>query len=245
MMVDWLMETGGSRERGSEETTEKLTMKMLEDAFSKRDATVLPKAAFIAGRCQPEEPGLQDKLTELLRSLLDSLPIENLDIMAPAYIEAAMSLALRGDPDEARRALIPLVTDHASTMSRSYLAAFYLAQLGDPSGYPAMLAALSSKNEHIRLMAVRHLIGFKPYNGQTVEGKIVDIRSEMIKRLEDNSTYVRREVPYLLTEAGVDGLREILLPVTMDDVDPDVRKAARNVVEDLKNNYSIHSSAVC
>ena len=230
------MGTGEDRDRGSEEIAKKLTMEMLEDAFSGRDATVLPKAAFLAGRCQPEEPGLQDKLTELLRGLLDSLPIDNLDIMAPAYIEAAMSLALLGDPDRARRALIPLVTDHASTMSRSYLAAFYLAQLGDPSGYPAMLASLNSDSEHTRLMALRHLIGFKLYDGQTVEGKIVDIRTEMIKRLEDNTTYVRREVPYLLAEAGVDGLMNILLPVAKNDVDPDVRNAARNVVEDLKNN---------
>jgi hypothetical protein len=51
--------------------------------------------------------------------------------------------------------------------------------LGDPSGYPAMLAALHSENEHTRLMAVRHLIGFKPCDGQTVKGKIVDIRAEL------------------------------------------------------------------
>ncbi len=231
LMGDRLMGIGRRGERRSEDVTENVTMKMLEDAFARREATILPAAAFLAGRCQPDPPELQDRLTSLLRNLVDSLPVDNLDILDAGYIEAAMSLALRGDPDTARRALIPLVTDYASSTTRSYLAAFYLAQMCDASGYPAMLEALRSSNEHTRLMAVRHLIGFKPYDGQTVQGKVVDIRAELVERLKDHHPYVRVEVPYLLAEAGVEGLKELLLPVAEGDPDMDVRQAARNVLE--------------
>jgi hypothetical protein len=144
-----------------------------------------------------------------------------------------MSLALRGDRDTAHRALIPLVTDYAHTIMRSYLAAFYLAQLGDPSGYPAMLAALHGKDEHTRLMAVRHLIGFKPYDGQTVGDQTIDIRTELIQRLRDRRAYVRVEVPFLLAEAEVEGLRELLRPVARRDLKKRVRRAARDVLEHL------------
>jgi hypothetical protein len=231
-MVNDLM---GFGKGGYKNATEMLTVEMLEEAFSVQDAAVLPDAAFLAGRCQPDAPELQDKLTALLHDLVDSLPVDDLEIMDTAYIEAAMSLALRGEPEAARRALMPLVTTYASTTPESYLAAFYLAQLGEPSGYPVMLEALRSENEHNRLMAVRRLIGFKPYDGQTVQGKAVDIRAELVERLGDPHPYVRVEVPYLLAEAGVEGLRELLFPVAEGDTDADVRQAAREVLDSIKD----------
>jgi HEAT repeat protein len=146
-----------------------------------------------------------------------------------------MSLALRGDQDAARQALTPLVADSSSATSEAYLAAFYLAQLGDPSGYPAMVRALHSKSEHTRLMAARHLIAFKPYEGQTVGDRRVDVRAELAERLKDPSVYVRREIPYLLAEASVRDLKELLTPVAADDAEADVRQAAADVVGSLKD----------
>ncbi len=141
-----------------------------------------------------------------------------------------MSLALRGDPESAHRLLMPLVADGADS-SDGYLAAFYLAQLGDPSGYPTMLAALRSESDHTRLMAVRHLIAFKPYDGQTIQGKTVDIRAELIQRLKDHAPYVRVEVPYYLAEAGIADLPALLEPVARRDRSRDVREAARDILE--------------
>lgn len=228
-MVDRLM--GQRSERSFEQAAASLTMQMLEEAFARRDAFALPAAAWLAGRCQPDAPEDQQRLTALLRDLVESLPGQDLDIMARAYIEAAMSLALRGEPEVARKALRLLVSDASSD---SYLAAFYLAQLGDPSGYPAIRQALRSSNEHTRLMAVRHLIAFKPYDGQQVGGDIVDVRAELVQRLKDHDPYVRVEVPYYLAEAGVEDLTELLRPVARDDEDQDVRYAAREVLERLE-----------
>jgi len=213
-----------------------VTMESLEGVFSSRDGMILPDAAFLAGRCQPDAQEDRERLDTLLRELLASLPVDNLGIMASPYIEAAMSLALRGDPEAARRALVPLVTDAAaSTGSEGYLAAFYLAQMGDPSGWPAMLACLHyENNQHTRLMATRHLIGFRPYDGQTVRDGVVDVRAELAQRLRDSHTRVRVEVPGLLAEACVEDLQELLSPVAQGDEDENVRRAARDVLERLK-----------
>ena len=218
-----------------ERAAESLTMEMLEDAFSSREATIVPSAAFLAGRCQPDAQEDRERLDALVRDVVDSLPVENLDIMAQSYIQAAMSVALRGDPDAARQALIPLVSEYAATMSESHLAAFYLAQLGDPVGWPAMLECLGNKsNEHVRLMATRSLIAFVPYDGQTVGGKVVDVRGELVQRLKDKKSYVRAEVPDLLAEAGVEGLEKLLRSTAKRGKKKDVRRAARDVLERLK-----------
>ncbi len=205
-------------------------LQRLEEIFATREAAILPAAAFLAGRCQPAPPASPERLTSLLRALVSSLDASRLGVMADAYVEAAMSLALRGDPESARRLLTPLVADGADP-GTGYLAAFYLAQLGDPSGYPAMLAALRSESDHTRLMAVRHLIAFKPYDGQTIQGKCVDIRGELIQRLKDHEPYVRVEVPYYLAEAGVADLAALLEPVARRDRSRDVREAARDILE--------------
>lgn len=114
-----------------------------------------------------------------------------------------MSLALRGDTDRARQALAALIAN-APDSSVSYLAAFYLAQLGDPSGFPAMKNALRSTNEHTRLMALR---------------------------LVDHDPYVRVEVPYYMAEACVEDLKDLLEPVAQNDRNKDVREAARSILE--------------
>jgi HEAT repeat protein len=231
MMVNRLMGRGIGSYEGAAES---LTMELLEAAFADRKGTIMPAAAFLAGRCQPDASEDQERLTTLLRDLLDSLPADKLGIMSSTYMETAMSLALRGDPDTALRALRSLVADFASSTRDNHLAAFYLAQLGDPSGYPIMLESLRSSNEHTRLMAARRLIGFKPYDGKSVQGKVVDIRAELVERLKDRHTYVRVEVPFLLAEAGVEDLRELVLPVAQGDRDAKVRRAARYVLEHIK-----------
>lgn len=231
LMINRLM---GRGKRSPEGAAEKLTMELFERAFAERDGVILPAAAYLAGRCQPDAAEDRESLTRHLRELLDALPVEDLDVMGPSYIEAAMSLALRGDPESGHRALVPLVNEYAHTIMRSYLAAFYLAQLGDPSGYPALLAALNDKDAHTRLMAVRHLIGFKPFDGETVGDQVVDIRAELVRRLRDRSAYVRVEVPFLLAEAEVKGLQELLRPVAKRDLKKKVRRAARDVLAYLK-----------
>jgi hypothetical protein len=212
MMINRLM---GRGKRSPDGPAERLTMELFERAFAGRDGVVLPAAAYLAGRCQPDANEDHQVLTHHLRELLVTRPVYDLGVMGPSYIEAAMSLALRGDPQEGRHALLPLVREFAHTISRAYLAAYY----------PALLAALYNTDEHTRLMATHHLIAFKPFDGRTVDNQVVDIRTELVRRLRDRRAYVRVEVPFLLAEAEVLNLRELLYPVA--------RRAARTGLEDL------------
>lgn len=214
--------------------TRGLTLDELVSAIHRRDGLTLPAAAFIAGRFPTEDPAERQRLIDALGDVLASLVVEELDIMDRSYIQAAMSLALLGELEAGRRALQPLVGHHAGSTDESYLAAFYLAQMGDPSGYPVMLKALEGDDEHVRLMALRHLVGFQPYDGQQVAGKTVDVEAELIKRIRDDDPYVRAEVPYHLAEAGVGGLPDLLVPLAQRDPDKGVRLAARNVLDELE-----------
>jgi hypothetical protein len=220
--------TGGGKDEPAEPST--VTTRMIERAFTTRDGGALRAAAYFAGRCRPAGAANTGRLTLLLRSFIASLQPTDLGPWEVEYIESAMSLALRGDAEAGLSALaVALPVDHQGT-GFAYLAAFYLAQLGDPSRYPVILRSLRSDNEHTRLMAVRHLVAFQPYDGQDVGGTVVDIRTELVARLSDHDPYVRVEVPYYLAEAGISGLKELLEPVAAHDPDPGVRTAAAEVL---------------
>jgi hypothetical protein len=214
-----------------------LTVDDLTQAFANRDPQKLPSAAFLIGRCQPSDSADQSKLTALVQEFVKSIKLDKLGIMTSAYIEAAMSLALRGEREQGHKALLPLVAGEHADESNGYLAAFYLAQMGDPSGYPAMRKALRHESEHTRLMAVRHLIAFKPYDGQSVQGTTVDVRAELAQRLNDHDTYVRVEVPYYLAEAQVSDLATLLASVAKNDKKKEVREAARDELDRLKSAH--------
>lgn len=225
--------SGQRSERSFEEAAESLTMEDLEQSFAARKPVTLFAAAWLAGRCRPDAPEDRRQLQALPAELIDALAAGRQGALERAYIEAAMSLALLGAPEQARRALAPIVATGAPPSSAGYLAAFYLAQLGDPSGYPAMVAALRDESEHTRLMAMRHLIGFQPYDGQRVGGQTVDLRAELVARLKDPSPYVRVEAPYYLAEAGVADLEQLLTRVAKVDRHKDVRAAARETLSRL------------
>ncbi|MES2151143.1 MAG: hypothetical protein V4508_15290 [Pseudomonadota bacterium] len=117
-------------------------------------------------------------------------------------IEAAMSLVLRGKQEPGIQALQLLLASERPHGDQ-YKAAFYLAQLGDPSGYGALVNAMHSSISHYRLMAVRHALAFSPYQGQVVEGIRVDLRSLLAERIGDPDPLVRAELAYFMNEMDV------------------------------------------
>ncbi len=225
LVVERLLGMGKHEPDGSEDYSQSLTMEMLEENLED-PRNPDSSAAFLAGRCQPTDPKDQTKLTALVRAAVDASEC-SVDF---GFVEAAMSLALRGESEKARQKLLPLVGGKASVFGETSLAAFYLAQLGDASGYPVLLEALQNSNEHTRLMAVRKLLAFKPFDGQTIQGKTIDIRMDIAGRFKDTEPIVRREIPGLLAEAGVTGLKELLLPVAENDENEEVRASARDAL---------------
>ncbi len=192
----------------------------------KSDAAIVPyAAAFIVGRIQAGDA--QPKLDAALRDLLQSHP------EADIAIEAAMSLALRGDLKNAQIALQQLLAAPEST-GDEYKAAFYLAQMGDVSGYPCMLAAAQDEIPHYRLMALRHMLVYMPWQGIQMGDFVIDVQKTLVDALKDDAEMVRMEIPFLLEEIQLPGLKNLLETVRQNDDSEMVRDAANLVLERLQ-----------
>jgi hypothetical protein len=192
--------SGGNRKGEPVDDPEPPTVDDLVAALAERSSRTLGVAAFLAGRCRA--PGdAAARLDAALGDLVGSLPVDDLDLLAEGYVEAALSIGLRGDPPAARAALAPLVGG-AGDGSHDWMAAAALAQLGDPSGWPVLRRDLREGIDHVRLMAARQLALFLPYDGQDVDGTTVDIEAELRRLTDDPSEWVRGEAPGLLEEAG-------------------------------------------
>ena len=166
-----------------------VTMDQLEAAFASVDVTSIHAASFVAGRCEPELAEDSQALDHLLGELVDSLHVEDLGSRALSYVEAAMSLVLRGEHERGQAALTDVAHSALGTMG-DHLAAFYLAELGDPSGYGALVRQLHTPDGYSRLMAARHLVGFLPFDGQRVGDDTVDFRGRLIERFDDTDELV-------------------------------------------------------
>jgi hypothetical protein len=225
--------------RGKREPTgaaAELTTELLEAGLRSGGATELVAAAFLAGRCDPGDEASRAELGELLVELADDLDVEpeDLDADARPLIEALFSLVLRGEGDEALPRLRALAADGGAGTTHDWLAAAYLAQLGEVSGWPAMLAAAGNVDAHTRLMATRHLAWFLPFDGQAVGGSTIDVRGQLLARLADADAYVAREVPALLAEAGVPDAVALLEDAAEHHDLEEVRHAAEDVLDQLQ-----------
>ncbi len=143
-----------------------------------------------------------------------------------------MSVVLRGEVERGHRRLLQAAAN-PDPFADAYKASFFLAQLGDISAWSALVEQLSSKIGHFRLMALRHLAGFLPYEGRASGDGTIDVRVRLLAALKDPDPLVRQEVPFYLEEADVPNLRAALGPVASGDADPSVRTAAKMVLDRL------------
>lgn len=205
-------------------TTARLTVEALEAALVSTEPLQAYSAAFLIGRCRASDTKDDEALTNRLELVLNG------SADAGVQIETAMSLVLRGRRERGQGVLQTLLRDK-NPLGDQYKAAFYLAQMGDPGGYPALVSTLHSEIPHYRLMALRHTIAFLPYQGQTIDGQVVDVKQLLVERLGDSDELVRSEVPFYLEELGVPDLRTILEPIANQDPSNTVRMAAQMVLD--------------
>jgi len=220
-MLEVLRETG----KGGRQTTPRLAVAELEAGLRSSEQSVQYAAAFLAGRCRAVEADA--RITEQLGALVDD-PGTPADVA----VEAAMSLVLRGERERGRQRLLRAAAD-PDPFADAYKAAFFLAQLGDTSGWPAMAETLASDIPHFRLMGLRHVAGFLPYEGQQGGGAKIAVHARLLAGLRDPDPLVRQEVPFYLEEAATPGLRAALSPVAAGDADASVRTAAEMVLRRL------------
>ena len=226
-MVANLFTTGKSEP----DTTPPLTAEALLPALTSTEPMRPFTAAYLIGRVRSDDAATDQSLTQSLETLLtQSQDGANPTTANDVLIEAAMSLALRGNIERAHKTLLNLLHS-PDPLGDQYKAAFYLAELGDPSGYPALLATLQSNIPHYRLMALRHALAFHQYDGQPVKNTPIDVLQLLTARLKDPDPIVRSEVPFYLEELHPPNLRELLQPIEQSDPSHQVRTAARIVLD--------------
>jgi hypothetical protein len=174
-----------------------ITVDQLGRGFADDARQLRSSAAFIAGRCAGVDG---DQLDGWLRGLIAGCDTDDLGASAVAYVEAAMSLVLRGHDDEGVTLLGALVAPAAKDSMADWMAAFYLAQLGDLSGWPTMVDLLTDSDGFTRLMAARHLFAFLPFDGDAVDGETVDVAGRLRSLRKDRDELVAEEIPGLLEE---------------------------------------------
>ena len=202
----------------------------LEAAFHVRNTVA--SAAFVAGRVDAAGE-IAKRLMAALRTVIGEADPHDLDVNGLGYIEACMALALRGQLEEGHVALRPVVDRDAMVTMGQWLAGYYLAQMGDPSGYPTVVRILGSDDGYTRLMAARHLIGFLPYDGQVIEGETVAVSDRLTEHLDDKDPYVSVEIPDLLAEADGEDLVPLLRRAAKKARHKETRRAAKAVLDRL------------
>ena len=205
-------------DKSEPDTPPPLTAEAITHALASTEPMRAYAAAYLTGRAKADDATVDQSLTQNLESLLTksqegAKPTTANDVL----IEAAMSLALRGNIERAHTALLNLL--HSPD------------PLGDPSGYPAFLATLQSDIPHYRLMALRHALVFHQYDDQTVNGTTIDVLKLLTARLHDPDPLVRSEAPFYLEELHPPNLRDLLQPIEQTDPSPEVRTAARIVLD--------------
>jgi HEAT repeat protein len=117
------------------------------------------------------------QLAESLRNLLD-------DPDDAVQVEAAYSLARQGDQGAVESLLQALQRPVGAYLS-PLTAAGYLAQLGDPSGYPVVRDSLGSDLRAVNMLACKQLLFFLPLDGQNVGSHQVDAVSLFTRAFAD------------------------------------------------------------
>jgi HEAT repeat protein len=145
------------------------------------------------------------------------------DPYPPARVEAARAAVLLG---EARgRAVLreALASDFPETALN---AAAYLADLGDPSGWPVLAAAWVSPLEGMRLQVVLLVRAFLPFVDLDVGKSRVEVAGTLERAVTDLSPLVRREAVYQAAQLDAP-VRRRILGIALADTDPAVARAAR------------------
>jgi hypothetical protein len=208
-------------------------MEQLEAVLGTPIPHLLQAGTFVAGRCQPADAADAARLDKLLTGVLASLDLDDLGASAVVAVEAAMSLVLRGLDSEGRPVLVQRAAPGSKRTMGDWLAAFYLAELGDVSGYPTIVQLLGAPDGFTRLMAARHLVGFLPFDGDVVYSQVIDIAAGLMSLVDDDDELVSQEIPGLLAEADVDDLEDLLDDIASKARYERTREIAAHVLEDL------------
>lgn len=197
------------------------------------DPVLAAAAAFVAGRCTTNDAESDRIIASALDEVVASVDTsQRLGRKARLYVEAVMSAALLGADDDARRRFEAMLGDDSRSSTADHLAAGYLAQLGDPMGYPALVQDLHDRDSsHVRGLAIDQLLAFVPYDGAKVGKSKVDVVSELRQALRDKDSDVGIDAVAAILDSQLDGTDALLDEATKRPHNRDVRDAATAALE--------------
>lgn len=139
---------------------------------------------------------------------------------------AALALARLKD-DQGIPALQKFMKASPDSQRQLFMAA-RLAEFGDPSGYPFVQAAVTSKDEHLKLLSAAALVPFIPF--QVKDHRPIDPLERLISLASDKDPEIRKEtlIEFSLAVskgAPLDRLKEVANQMKHDK-EPSVQHAA-------------------
>jgi hypothetical protein len=161
-------------------------------------------AAFVAGRCTTDDVKLDDNIRDAVAALVSSIDrSERLGPNARTFVEAVMAIGLLGEPDKAIELFSAQLANAEFRSVADSRAAGYLAQFGDPAGYPVLLDDLhQTGSAQVRMQALEDLLAFAPYNGELVGEAVIDVNGELRRAINDDPS-VAGQARHLATHLGL------------------------------------------
>ncbi len=216
----------GTSTRGRAQTTPPFTTRDLTDALASDADALKQAAAYLIGRSKPADAQASGRLM----AALDGVLAQSKSPLLRA--EAAMSKVLRGHGDGAEAVLKQ--SAKAAPPDEPWVAAAYLAQMGDASGWPAVAAAAGEDApQHQRTAALEAAVAFGPLQGKASGDGKVDAFGVIEAAAEAEAVGVRQIAPRLLREVGHPDARAIIERIASSDASSGVRAVAQYELDQL------------
>ncbi len=150
-----------------------------------------------------------------------------------AAVEAAYALGRLGDA-AARQTLVEAVSRPADAYLSALVAAGYLAQLGDPIGFPKVEEGLGSGLSAIRMLACKQLYFFMPFDGANLpSGGPIDAAGAYQRALQDPDPDIQWQALAELRLLRSPATKSLLDAYVERAQDEGLRRVARETLESL------------
>jgi HEAT repeat protein len=150
-----------------------------------------------------------------------------------AKVEAAYALALFG-LDDGRKALVDCLRLPVAGHLAPLLAAGFLARLGDPQGFDAIVQGIQSDNAITRNVACKQLYYFTPYQGSPgKDGRPMNVMALFETALKNGNADMRWMALMQLRELRMPEARPMLETFASATDEPRMRDYATLILESL------------
>lgn len=218
----------GTSDRGRGRTTPAVTNSALHTAAASEVEALRQAAAVLMGRCSTGDAEADARLGKAL----DGLAAES--EARGVRVEAVVSQLLRGG-GEAAKAALRAIAGSGEGDEAAVKAAAWLAQAGEASGWPAVVAGAKAEENQRRVGALDAAVALGPLQGEKVAGGegAVDALGAIAGAIVDEAVTVRQNVPRWLVEVGHPEARKLIEGMIKDDASDGVRTMAEHALRSL------------